>query len=210
MTRVWVIGYDHCVGHREDLLAGAKKCLLERGYARTTARDIVAASGANLASIGYHFRSKDALMMTALFEVLEESMVPPAPESGDDPSARWGFEANLAEVIGSFVDHPQYWALSIEVYSQARDNPELQKVFADYFEAMRVDLARQLVGADSVDEPAVRTAGSAYLAMMSGLSLQWMIDPDRAPSARELAAGLRAIADRLEDSAGATGAPNSG
>ncbi len=43
------------VGHREQLLEGAKRCLRDRGIAQTTARDIVAASGTNLASIGYHF-----------------------------------------------------------------------------------------------------------------------------------------------------------
>ncbi|PSK93685.1 TetR family transcriptional regulator [Murinocardiopsis flavida] len=185
------------MGHREDLLAGAKKCLLERGYARTTARDIVAASGTNLASIGYHFRSKDALMMTALFEVLEGSMEPSVPAAEGDPEAPWDFEADLDEVIGSFVDKRPYWALSIEVYAQTRDNPDLQKVFADYFQIMRADLARKLVGADA-DDHAERTAGSAYLAMLSGLSLQWMIDPERAPSAKELAAGLRTVADRMD------------
>ena len=40
------------MSHREDLLAGAVQCLREKGYAHTTARDIVAASGTNLASIG--------------------------------------------------------------------------------------------------------------------------------------------------------------
>ncbi|MGW4249734.1 helix-turn-helix domain-containing protein [Nocardia sp. NPDC004722] len=42
------------MGTREDLLAAAKQCLATRGYARTTVRDIVAASGANLAAINYH------------------------------------------------------------------------------------------------------------------------------------------------------------
>ena len=32
------------MGNREDLLAGAKKCLYEKGYARTTARDIASAA----------------------------------------------------------------------------------------------------------------------------------------------------------------------
>jgi AcrR family transcriptional regulator len=50
------------MGHREALLAGARRCLLERGYARTTARDLVAASDTNLASIGYHFGSNEALL----------------------------------------------------------------------------------------------------------------------------------------------------
>ena len=34
------------MGHREDLLAGAKRSLYEKGYAGTTARDIVAAEKA--------------------------------------------------------------------------------------------------------------------------------------------------------------------
>lgn len=60
------------MGHREDLLEGAKKCLVEKGFVRTTARDIVKASGANLASIGYHYGSKDALLTQAFTELMEE------------------------------------------------------------------------------------------------------------------------------------------
>ncbi|MBN1170597.1 MAG: helix-turn-helix transcriptional regulator, partial [Micromonosporaceae bacterium] len=60
------------MGHREQLLAGAKRCLYERGYARTTARDIVAASGTNLASIGYHFGSKEALLNAAMIDAMTE------------------------------------------------------------------------------------------------------------------------------------------
>ncbi len=56
------------MGNREDLLAGAKRCLIEKGYAATTARDIAAASGVSLAAIGYHFGSKDALMNQAVFD----------------------------------------------------------------------------------------------------------------------------------------------
>lgn len=60
------------MGHREDLLDGAKRCLLEKGFARTTARDIVAASGTNLASIGYHYGSKEALLIAAYVQAIEE------------------------------------------------------------------------------------------------------------------------------------------
>ena len=60
------------MGHREALLEGARRCLEEKGYARTTARDLVAASGTNLASIGYHFGSKEALLNAAMIEAIEE------------------------------------------------------------------------------------------------------------------------------------------
>src|ERR1700728_4547447 len=58
------------MGNREDLIAGAKHCLLTKGYAATTARDIAAASGVSLAAIGYHFGSKDALMNQAVFSAV--------------------------------------------------------------------------------------------------------------------------------------------
>lgn len=59
------------MGHREDLLEGAKRCLLEKGFLRTTARDIVKESGTNLASIGYHYGSKDALLVQAYVSLIE-------------------------------------------------------------------------------------------------------------------------------------------
>src|SRR3954467_10451517 len=54
---------------RDQLLAGAIECLQTKGYARTTARDIAAASGANLASIGYHFGSKEGLLTEAIARI---------------------------------------------------------------------------------------------------------------------------------------------
>ena len=60
------------VSHRDRLLKGALECLKANGYARTTARDIAAAADANLASIGYHFGSKEALLNEALLRASEQ------------------------------------------------------------------------------------------------------------------------------------------
>ena len=54
------------MGNREALIEGAKTCLMEKGYNRTTARDIATAAGVSLAAIGYHFGSKDDLMNEAM------------------------------------------------------------------------------------------------------------------------------------------------
>ena len=59
-------------GHRERLLEAAIECLQTKGYARTTARDLVEASGTNLASIGYHFGSKEKLLQEAIMEGFAE------------------------------------------------------------------------------------------------------------------------------------------
>lgn len=56
------------MGNRDALLDGALRCLLDEGYARTTARDIAAASGTSLAAIGYPFRSTEQLLQEAVAE----------------------------------------------------------------------------------------------------------------------------------------------
>ena len=92
------------MGHKEDLLAGAKRCLLERGYAGTTARDIVAASHTNLASIGYHFGSKDALLTEAMIELIGEwgkKFEAAAQAHGESGSAA-RFEGLWREVLNLF------------------------------------------------------------------------------------------------------------
>ena len=62
--------------HRERLLEAAIVCLQEKGYARTTARDLVAASDTNLASIGYHFGSKEHLLNVAVAEAFQRWLKP--------------------------------------------------------------------------------------------------------------------------------------
>jgi AcrR family transcriptional regulator len=44
----------------------------KRGYAHTTARDIVAASDTNLASIGYHYGSTRALLNAAVLAAMDD------------------------------------------------------------------------------------------------------------------------------------------
>lgn len=51
----------------------------------------------------------------------------------------------------------------------------------------------QNVDEDAVDETAMRTVGSFYQALMSGVMVQWLIDPEHAPSGRDLADALRKI-----------------
>jgi AcrR family transcriptional regulator len=186
------------VGHREDLLAGAKRCLFEKGYARTTARDIVAASGTNLASIGYHYGSKEALLNLALFDALNEfgeqvaqAMAEAGPAAG--PPER--FAAFWARVLAAFEEHRHLWGATFEIYHQINRMPELRKMVAEGTEDARRSWARLIQGIDPAAEPGrAHAVGSIYQALLAGVLAQWLTDPEHAPSAAELAEGLRSIA----------------
>jgi AcrR family transcriptional regulator len=188
------------MGHRERLLAGARRCLFERGYARTTARDIVAASGTNLASIGYHFGSKEALLNAAMIEAIDEwgeelkrALITDTDVGSMDPIER--FESIWTRVIESFEAHRPLWVATFEAFVQAQHSPELREQLAAGHEEARFGLAALFQGTDEsmVDERVAQTVGSFYVALMSGLITQWLLDAQRAPSGGAMAEALRTI-----------------
>jgi AcrR family transcriptional regulator len=206
MYNLW---YNGAMGHREDLLAGAKRCLYEKGYARTTARDIVAASGTNLASIGYHYGSVEALLNAAMIQAIEEwgEEIERALAAETDPQATpmERFEATWTRVIESFGAHRQLWVATIEATTQAEHAPEVRAFLADALQQGRLGLAALFQNIDAaVDQQKAWTVGSFYQALMSGVMVQWLIDPGRAPSGRDLAEALRMIVGSIRpaDAAG--------
>jgi AcrR family transcriptional regulator len=185
------------MGQKRELLAGAKKCLREKGYAKTTARDIVGASGANLASIGYHYGSKDGLMTQAIIEMLGEfgEQFDPAQDTTALPfnerfAAYWN---GLSEALGR--DSPLAM-VGFENAAVAARMPELKQIIADGQEC-----ARMKIGADYTDDSAAprtqRAVGSVMLGVTTGMIAQFLMDPSRSPSAEEIVEAFRYIGDAL-------------
>jgi AcrR family transcriptional regulator len=194
------------MGHREDLLEGAKRCLLEKGYARTTARDIVAASGTNLASIGYHYGSKEALLNLAFIKVTEEWGDVISEPSHDEEHADGAprdpldqFRGVWEQVIGSFDRTRSVWQLQMEVIARIDTDPELQKALAAPQREGRDGLVENMLGIDPAAEPEkARVAGLFCQALLAGVMVQWMMDRDSAPSAQDLTDGLKVILEGRE------------
>jgi AcrR family transcriptional regulator len=191
------------MGHREDLLEGAKRCLLEKGYARTTARDIVAASGTNLASIGYHYGSKEALLNLAFLKVTEEwgDVLTEKPDedadadAGDEPRAPLDqFRDTWQRVIDSYPKTRSVWQLQMEVVSRIDQDPELRKALMGPQREGRDGLAENMLGIDPEQDPEkARVAGLFCQALLAGVMVQWLMDSESAPSAQDLTDGLKAV-----------------
>ncbi|MEJ3652574.1 TetR/AcrR family transcriptional regulator [Actinomycetes bacterium KLBMP 9759] len=191
------------MGHREDLLAGARRCLEARGYARTTARDLVAESGTNLASIGYHFGSKEALLNEAVADMFEDwvdrvrvltEAIAPARDPFSLMAASW------SAMIAAFGEYRGLAVAFVEALAQAERSPQLREKLATAYERSRAAAAQLLVGALGVpDGPHARALASLQIAISDGLLAQWLLDPDATPSGAELAAALASIpgAERL-------------
>jgi len=202
------------MGHREDLLAGARRCLYEKGYAHTTARDIVAVSGTNLGSIGYHYGSTQALLNAAMLSATEEwgdaiaaALAADESDAGDDPLVRlW------RRIIGTMETHRAVFMASVEALVQSDRSPELRAQIAAGIREGRSGLAAMLTGQPEESLPAetVHTLGAVQMALMSGVLTQWLVDPSTAPSPEQIAAGVRALAAVATPAAGAPAAGEDG
>jgi AcrR family transcriptional regulator len=193
------------MGNREALLAGARRCLYEKGYARTTARDIASASGVSLAAIGYHFGSVEALLNAAMIQAIDEwgqqlssTLAADANvHTTGEPMER--FAAIWTRVIDSLATHRPLWVATLEAAAQIERAPEVRAFLADALQQGRLGLAQLFQGIDPTkDEHTAWMVGSLYQALMSGMVVQWLADPERAPSGEDLANALRIITATAE------------
>jgi AcrR family transcriptional regulator len=200
------------MGHREALLEGARHCLYERGYARTSARDIVAASGTNLASIGYHFGSKDALLVAAMEQAIDEwgdRLRDTLRHTTLRAGALSRFETIWTRIIESYDTHQPLWNAVFEALAQTEHSPETRRVLADALHRGRERIAVTFEEPGTATDPTrTRTTGAFFQALMVGVMAQCLVDPARAPSGRDLATALRAIVaatHKLQTTAGGRG-----
>ncbi|MEU7899284.1 TetR/AcrR family transcriptional regulator [Nonomuraea sp. NPDC049152] len=184
--------------NREDLLAGAKRCLIEKGYTRTTARDIANAAGVSLAAIGYHFGSKETLLNEALFESMKEwgdsLEAALTGETDQDATPMERFETVWRRVMDTFEELRPLWVTQFEIVGQIDHLPEMREHLAAGLQAARFGLAEVFSQIDPAAEPErARVLGSFYQAMLSGLLMQWLVDPASAPTARDVTEAMSLI-----------------
>ncbi len=181
------------MSHRDLLLDAARSCLEEKGYARTTARDLVAASGTNLASIGYHFGSKEALLNEAIGNAFAEwtdevnRVVRETPADAPLERLLEGWRAMFGRTEGN---RPLIVAY-MEAMAQVSRSPDLREKMAGAYATCRAKIAEvvreSLDGDEEVDADVV---ASFIIAVVDGITLQHMVDPERAPSGDQLVEAL--------------------
>ncbi|MDO3704023.1 TetR family transcriptional regulator [Micromonospora sp. C28SCA-DRY-2] len=187
------------MGNREALLAGARACLLEKGFDRTSVRDIATTAGVSMAAIGYHFGSRENLLFQALFSLLDEwgdlagrALV---PADAPDLSPEQAYERMWDDLLAQARAHPKLWLTSVELFMQAQRQPDLLPQLADGMRQGRSGMAAILASVPEAEVPdrTVRTLGMVQLALMSGVIMQALADPGNAPTGADVVAGLRAL-----------------
>jgi AcrR family transcriptional regulator len=172
---------------REDIIAAARAVYAEAGYHGSSLREIAKRAGITHAGLIYYFPSKEALLAA----VLERRDVDDAERLQLAIPPGLDFLRHLVDLVEYNVRHRGIVDLYVRLAAEAvaADHPA-----HDYFErhyrmardhavASFTVLAERGELREDID-PAY--AGLSFVALMDGLQVQWLSNPDRVDIARSV------------------------
>lgn len=162
--------------NRQALIEGALHCLEESPSSRVTARQIAAASNANIGSIRYHFGSTEALVAMAMEEGFNRWLNELAIQMGEigdmDPSDRIH---RASEIIAEgVIRHADLVRAFLAAVARAPHNSGLREALANSYSQSRLGVALLLGLGNDRD---ATDAASLVLATFDGLLIQAVLDP---------------------------------
>jgi len=169
--------YAGTAARRAEIVRAALASFAEHGYERASLRDIAARAGVTHAALLRHFAAKEDLLLAALAQ----------RDADDEELAHRIMHANLpAERVLSSVlaeefahpDHQRNW-LAITIAATNREHPA-----HEFFMARRLRMRKYLNGGrlsllDDGEELSAGDKVTMVLAMMDGLRIQALLDPEQ-------------------------------
>lgn len=176
---------------RSQLIQATRDAIRDVGMGGATAREITGRASANLASIPYHFGSKEALVAEALVVETRE-LVAPVLEllSSDRPAAERAAEAvgllnELFERSRSQV--PVYLAALASSPHSSQVAVGLSTLWSDVRTALADDIARQTQARTLPGWVEPQAMAALILSLVNGVVISAAVDPD-GPDHRAVAA----------------------
>jgi AcrR family transcriptional regulator len=185
--------------NRSALIEGTLRCLERLPPERITARVIAEESGANLASIAYHFGSKDGLVTEAVIEGLDRWLEEVAKGLADLPSRvpAVRFRRAWGVIETSRRQHSGLARNFLGALAKAQHDPRIRRSLAEGFHRTRQSVASVLgLGRDR----AGRDAAGLMVALFDGLLFQVLLDPSLAIEGSRMIRAWKRLLGILADS----------
>jgi AcrR family transcriptional regulator len=182
---------------REAVLRSAMSVFGQRGYNKGGLVEVAEQAGMTHAGVLHHFGSKEALLVAMLqYRDGEEAAGVPGRAQTEGPA----FLGHMLDTVNENTARPgvvqTYSVLSAE--SVTEDHPA-QGYFRNRFAVLRDKIAgvlAEVTGRDA-DDVDVRDDASALIALMDGLQVQWLLDPDAVDMPRIVEKVMDELVDRL-------------
>ncbi len=172
-------GYAKGRARRAEILDTAMAVFAEVGYRGASLRDIAGRCGISHPGLLHHFATKEALLMAVLEHRDQAARADGSPDGSPGSTALW----RLVEVVTGNATQPGIVELfaTLSAEATAADHPA-HGFFAARYERVVDQLASAYRGAQesgALREGIEPEAAARHLvALMDGLQVQWLYDPE--------------------------------
>ncbi|WP_235502627.1 MULTISPECIES: TetR/AcrR family transcriptional regulator [unclassified Kitasatospora] len=182
------------VSRREEILRIAMETFATRGYHHASLAEIADRVGLTQAGLLHHFRSKTALL-SGVLALRDESDI---EQLGTERPRGLAFLDHLVDTARHNSEREGivrlYTVLSAE---SVTDGHPAQSYFRERYRGLRAMVAEALVEAAELGELQaefdVGSVAAAIVAVMDGLQVQWLLDPDAVDMAASTRRAVRVL-----------------
>jgi TetR/AcrR family transcriptional regulator, fatty acid metabolism regulator protein len=163
---------------QEELLRLAYRLMATKGMHRMTLQDVADAAGMSKANVVYHYKTKEDLVLRAMQWVLERVTV----RIVDATSSATGRDAKIRAMIDAIFVDPQrnrnFYIVYAELIAHSSRNGRFAELNSWFREIVTGQYAAVIGSTTRRSKKAVAEAAMVVRALIDGLFLQWLEEPD--------------------------------
>ncbi len=170
---------DVAAERKEQIVRATVDCISKFGYHNFSMQDVARTAGVSKGIIHYYFLNKDELMMSVLDKVAGdiERVLQSDMANIEDPFQKMEIFVNVCfDVVRSTRE---YYQVNMDFWTQINQKDEVRAVIARHYAKFRETAAkvvRQGLDAGKFRKVDPAQYGSYVIAVIDGLSLQWLFD----------------------------------
>lgn len=161
----------------QRLLAAAQRLLTSGGFEALKLSAIARAAGESKASIGYHFGNKAGLVTALVDSFAHDANCGLIEDTGELPKGEERIHALIDGETRIAADAEAYQSF-FEVLPHALRDEDLRERVAALYDGYRETVLRCLDAADPAAKEQLRPFAMLMIAIVDGLAIQHVLDPD--------------------------------
>jgi AcrR family transcriptional regulator len=170
---------------RAALAAAAARVIVRSGLAGATMREVAAEAGWTTGALTHYFSDKRELLRSTL----EASLAGRRATKADLSAMTPGDALRTALMRALPIDDATrgHWIVTMAFCTQAAGDPELAVTQRDAYRAFRNQIARLVERDERADGDAAVAEAERLIALLDGVAVQALFDPESWPPGRQLA-----------------------
>ncbi len=192
---------DVALERKDQIVRATVECITKFGYNNFSMQDVARIAGVSKGIIHYYFLNKDDLMMSVLDKVAGdiERVLVADMEASANPERKLEIFVNICfDVVRNTRE---YYQVNMDFWTQINHKPEVRAVIARHYSKFRENCARVID--EGVSRGVFRKVdpieqASFIIAVIDGISLQWLFDENVFDYDRTMKLASRQILDGLK------------